>query len=69
GFLSQDPDLASARLVEFIRKAAGGEDLTPYRFPDPARFSPEQVVRVLDEGLQRYAPGTVATPRPLSGEH
>jgi len=70
GFLTQDPDLASARLVEFIRKAAGGEDVASYRFPDPARFSPERVVRALDDGLQRYAPGTAAArPRSLSGGH
>jgi len=70
GFLTQDPDLASMRLVEFIRKAAAGEDLTAYRFPDPSRFSPERVVKLLDDGLQRYAPGiTAAQPRSPSGGH
>jgi len=66
GFLTQDPDLASIRLVEFIRTAAAGEDLSAYRFPDPSRFSPARVVQVLDDGLQRYASGATA-PR-LRGE-
>lgn len=69
GFLTQDPELASMRLVEFVQKAAAGEDLAAYLFPDPSRFSPERVVKTLDDGLQRYAPWPASASQSLSGGH
>lgn len=56
GFLTQDPELAATRLVEFIRKAAAGETLEAYRFPDPRQFAPERIAAALAAGLDQYAP-------------
>jgi hypothetical protein len=66
GFLTQDPDLASNRLVEFLGMAAAGENLDAYRFPDPSRFHPERVVGSLVSNLQRYSTERSGTTKPLS---
>jgi hypothetical protein len=54
GFLTQHPEQASQRLVNFFTRAAAGANLDQYRFPNPSHFSPERVVSVLAGGLARY---------------
>jgi hypothetical protein len=54
GFLTQNPEQASQRLVDFFKRASAGANLDQYRFPDPSHFSPERVVSVLVGGLARY---------------
>ena len=52
GFLGQDPDVASARIIQFLERAVAGEDLSGYRFPTADVFAPESVAGALIGGLE-----------------
>lgn len=53
GFLGQEPEVASRRLVAFLQQAAAGRSLDDFRFPQPSLFAPKAVVGSLIQGMKQ----------------